>query len=1098
MSLKNNTRFSPTDFMRARRPELFSDTVYTDDPVISRNQLEFHLDTLTQRKEEIRFEHFCRKLSEKELCPNLLPQTGPTGGGDSKTDAETFPVADSIAERWYVGDPKRAAAERWAFAFSAKKTWHPKVKDDVRKIVETGRGYSLIFFITNQAVSDRNKAAVQDSLSKQWCVDVRILDRSWIIEKIVENRRWEVVFQTLDIDRPNEVRKPIIGPLDLERKFELEELERLIEDQNRYQFSEYQLFEDCLQAALLARGLGHPRVDIDGRFERAERIAQKGGGKRELLRVLYNKAWTANWWFDDFSELDRIYIEAEGLILDSEWVWDLEKLANLWSIQTTWRRLNVQPYDADNWAAHTNKLRTALLSHAMNPSKPTSALWARTQLVLMDLQDAASDAKSLPEVMNNLKGLLKEAEGHSDYPVEPIIKIIEEFGKLVGGDDAYDEIIEAVIEFQAKRVSESEQGRMRLDRGLQKLNAGKFYDAIEQFSKAQNLLAKDEHKRQFIGALVGAALGYEAAGLLWAGRANLLMALDRAFYEFVSIDKITPQALSLIRRLLWIEVQLGRLPCIFEWINWQGLFSGVLILEEEDRRELEEEYQLFDNILGILILRTRYQDWPSLSRIPGILEKFSLLMSRGAAIFSLGHEETLRSEYGQAETDLNEFFSLWLIQPAANDLPIEPEWHLGKTVPMRTVLLGCEIELIADNQTISILLGESILAFLESFLSTTIKLKGHYSARSFLKIEVRQSENEKIPFEHRVTEDDCGETGIVITHPIISPPDIVQNKNFQESLIKLLATIISELQVPFSYESLKGLFASERAQDRAFLVAQSPIALTNILTEKPKYHISDWIDESMTENFDLVRSKPWKENNTSINLGSQKNETLAGFSDESPPTELFGIDGLKHRDVLVYSPINMPLWDKAAWCGLGFSIWKGNPPIPELSILFDNFDAGCKIFKGWIKRIGKIDRDEWIGLIIVTGIDCKNPAHYRLAVSIGENYLTRKVKGQKQFVSVTRMHTMNPENSNNLDQFIRLYKESGRYRLAPGNSVHRSSYSYNLTIEKRQLRIVPAWKIGLNDPACVAIKDNDNPVIPPDVTDPPFLKVLKRRETNKL
>ena len=160
MSLKNNTRFSPTDFMRARRPELFSDTVYTDDPVISRNQLEFHLDTLTQRKEEIRFEHFCRKLSEKELCPNLLPQTGPTGGGDSKTDAETFPVADSIAERWYVGDPKRAAAERWAFAFSAKKTWHPKVKDDVRKIVETGRGYSLIFFITNQAVSDRNKAAV--------------------------------------------------------------------------------------------------------------------------------------------------------------------------------------------------------------------------------------------------------------------------------------------------------------------------------------------------------------------------------------------------------------------------------------------------------------------------------------------------------------------------------------------------------------------------------------------------------------------------------------------------------------------------------------------------------------------------------------------------------------------------------------------------------------------------------------------------------------------------------------------------------------------------------------------------------------------------
>ena len=132
-------RFNPTDFMRARRPELYSDTMYKEELILDRNQFEFHLDTLTQRKEEIRFEHFCRRLAEKELCPNLLPQTGPTGGGDSKVDAETFPVAETIAERWYEGDPKRAPRERWAFAFSAKKKWRPKVEDDVRKIVDTGR-----------------------------------------------------------------------------------------------------------------------------------------------------------------------------------------------------------------------------------------------------------------------------------------------------------------------------------------------------------------------------------------------------------------------------------------------------------------------------------------------------------------------------------------------------------------------------------------------------------------------------------------------------------------------------------------------------------------------------------------------------------------------------------------------------------------------------------------------------------------------------------------------------------------------------------------------------------------------------------------------
>ncbi|WP_256808142.1 hypothetical protein, partial [Bradyrhizobium sp. Bra64] len=45
--------------------------------------------------------------------------TGPTGGGDGKTDAETYPVAKESSERWFAAD-QAAANERWAFAFSAK------------------------------------------------------------------------------------------------------------------------------------------------------------------------------------------------------------------------------------------------------------------------------------------------------------------------------------------------------------------------------------------------------------------------------------------------------------------------------------------------------------------------------------------------------------------------------------------------------------------------------------------------------------------------------------------------------------------------------------------------------------------------------------------------------------------------------------------------------------------------------------------------------------------------------------------------------------------------------------------------------------------
>ena len=105
-------------------------------------------------------------MAQKELCPNLAPQTGPTGGGDSKCDAETYPVAEQIASRWYEGDPARAARERWAFAFSAKQDWIAKVRSDVAGIAGTDRGYDLIYFITSRYAKDKAKSKLEDELTR--------------------------------------------------------------------------------------------------------------------------------------------------------------------------------------------------------------------------------------------------------------------------------------------------------------------------------------------------------------------------------------------------------------------------------------------------------------------------------------------------------------------------------------------------------------------------------------------------------------------------------------------------------------------------------------------------------------------------------------------------------------------------------------------------------------------------------------------------------------------------------------------------------------------------------------------------------------------
>ena len=142
----------PSELMRAWHPDLFPDTISSPLIVLDKAVLEYHLETLTNRKQEQVFEEFCRRLAELEICPNLKPQTGPTGGGDSKMDASTYPVAQVLIDRCYFGTPNPPSTEEWAFAFSCKKDWKPKVIEDVGKIATVVCTFTKVFFISNQFI----------------------------------------------------------------------------------------------------------------------------------------------------------------------------------------------------------------------------------------------------------------------------------------------------------------------------------------------------------------------------------------------------------------------------------------------------------------------------------------------------------------------------------------------------------------------------------------------------------------------------------------------------------------------------------------------------------------------------------------------------------------------------------------------------------------------------------------------------------------------------------------------------------------------------------------------------------------------------------
>src|SRR5262249_12374902 len=157
-------------------------------------------------------------------------------------------------------------------------------------------------------------------------------------------------------------------------------------DPTRYEGVNYQLAEDCLRSALLARGLERSRTEVEGRFARAEQVASKVGHRQQRQRVAYNKAWTTFWWFDDFGLLNVIYDDVEALALTSDQADDLEQLGNLWTLLVT--SINAGKLDSKSarLRERTSKLRDALNRLAADRERPNNALWARTNALLMDLQ----------------------------------------------------------------------------------------------------------------------------------------------------------------------------------------------------------------------------------------------------------------------------------------------------------------------------------------------------------------------------------------------------------------------------------------------------------------------------------------------------------------------------------------------------------------------------------------------------------------------------------------------------------------------------------------------------------------------------------------
>lgn len=1091
---------SPRELMRARHPDLFSDSVVESRPVLARPVFDHHLDTLTARKEEYQFEHFCRLIAEKEICPNLRIQTGPTGGGDSKVDSENYPVAKEISERWWVGEPA-GGSERWAFAFSAKKKWKPKLEADVESVLSTKRDYKRIYFFTNQLVSDKVRASTEDALTKTAGIPVHIMDRNWLADRVYRHGHLGLAISALQIEDASHEGSVRLGPEDTRRKADLEELDAQISDPARYEGARYQLVEDCVRAANLARGLDRPRVEIEGRFAMADRIARELAIPNQLLRVAYQRAWTAHWWFEDFNEFLTHYDEVERHAAGSTEADDQERLLNLNQLLITLERRNLVPVDRSRATERRQALVAQLKILEADEARPNNALFAQMLRTFVNMTDAMYDGGSpaLSAAWADLKEIAEASKQLGQFPFSSLFEMVLEMSELFDTPE-FDSLYELVVDVQRQRVSDGEAGESFRSRGRQKMRNKKPYEAIRWLGRAEELFVKEEYQRQLILTLLDGSYAYESAGLLWAARNKLIVAIERAFRMFQTKREMPGIAHHCLRRLTWIEMQLGRIPQILQAIVWARFCEGLLMSTRRSEAQSDQETMLLQAVLSIHFLNVPFSRISALEQLPDTLARLDLDMPRLAVLYALGHERRVNEEWfaesPKNTKDMLEFFERWQDQPAREDLPGEPSLNEGPRTLVRSIILGAEFVVDCPNDAASIGVAESLLGAMEAFMATSDEEDIFpHAERTF--IRVRKVKEQATGPSFAWLDNVKGVHAEIVIGESVDFQNKVALTQFTDFLCDTTLTVAARQFIIRDAEAwMKKVAGEERGLARAAMLGNVVAIGRSLFGSDAKVRLSDWLGDN-DKYYDCLRDQHWRPSRSVAKRDNLKGPIKPG--DGPPPDELIDTSQRKHTQRKVYSPIDIPTWDKAGWGGTCYG-WDDRQP-PFIGLMFKNLEAGRKIFTDWLVRWGGEDAQDALRVTIVTGIYKSNPHHYAVVVGPNIDLITADVKSGSTGIMVSRINRMTPATSENLTSFLKVFNKFDSFFLMPaqlpGSTQSGPEIEFKLALLKRHLHIRPAWQIGENDHDIVALDDEEDPFIPEGEEDAPVVKAIAARRARK-
>jgi hypothetical protein len=447
-------------------------------------------------------------------------------------------------------------------------------------------------------------------------------------------------------------------------------------------------------------------------------------------------------------------------------------------------------------------------------------------------------------------------------------------------------------------------------------------------------------------------------------------------------------------------------------------FTGEISQDDENQEAL------FDWLLARLLIRVPADEYKNWSNLVPVLDNLHLYIAPSVLRFLLGYEENVEDLAQINKTNTDDLVNQIYNQKTKDSLSNYLIAHNNKII-LTTKISGCKVNVICPVDSPYTEIGESLLAMLESIVSTRTNSFA-WTSQITLDICIDTTQKnyfiiEKKEHKHPFLIIKCQELNI--NNISATQIDTIREELFFLS-VQILPHIIHFKNIE---EDIETLFIKEKVAERSIAFTGSFGSVGNILGQLPKFNMFDWLGNDYENAYEMKRSQPWEPAaSPSIEDENIEQNLRMASSDMEAPEDLMDFDSLSHEDMEVVSLINLELWDNAEWEGVAYVHAIGhNAPPPIMALMFKDSTSAQRIFSGWIDDLGKSDEKRRLRITIIRGIDKDNPCNYR--VVIGSNFLSETAN--KSVRTICRINTMTPQTSENLDKFLQEYQNHECFTL---------------------------------------------------------------------